>query len=421
MLQWSEAHPYNAIHVVRIPGDLEMMRLRRCLDTVVEHCGLSRLTLDRARSAFQYEGGPADCEMQILGGGDRAWPALVGETERQLNLPFPSANQFHPFRWLAVRAEGCFYLGLVYYHPVADAESIAFLLRDVANVYLGKSEAGALPALNLYPDSRTHLCRRHPLLVVRKLLAMVAQFRNLRQSRRVGHHDVENLANGFALFSLSPAELQSLVAAAKSWEVTVNDLLMALLLKALAPVAASRTRSPKRRKLSLGCIVNLRQDLGWESRRTFGLFLGSFIVTLEVPTEIALRALAREICSQTRLIKRQRLYLGTTLELGIARLALKCLSPQRRRKFYAKNYPLWGGITNMNLNSLWRADDHAVPADYFRGVSTGPVTPLVLSVTTIADRMNFGLSYRTALFSRTEIEGLQRCFLAQLTGVGKDA
>ena len=58
-------------------------------------------------------------------------------------------------------------------------------------------------------------------------------------------------------------------------------------------------------------------------------------------------------------------------------------SPERRKKFYQKNYPLWGGITNMNLNSLWTSGQKRVPLDYFRAVSTGPATPLVLSVTTV--------------------------------------
>ena len=41
----------------------------------------------------------------------------------------------------------------------------------------------------------------------------------------------------------------------------------------------------------MGCIVNLRKDLGVDSRRTFGLFLGSFMVTHEVPEGMSLREL----------------------------------------------------------------------------------------------------------------------------------
>jgi hypothetical protein len=248
------------------------------------------------------------------------------------------------------------------------------------------------------------------MVIARKLLALPAQVRNLRESHRAPGGDADNMGNGLACFTVAPDDLRSLVAAAKSWGVTVNDLFVALLMKSLSPCAAGRVQARKRRKISVGCIVNLRQDLGADSRRAFGLFLGSFTVTHEVPAGISLRELAGDIRQQTFPIKRHRLYLGTPLELGFARFVLRFFSPGRRRRFYAKYHPLWGGITNMNLNRLWEQSGRSAPMDYFRGVSTGPVTPLVLSVTTVGDRANLGLSYRTAVFSRTDIETLRDRF-----------
>ncbi len=173
--------------------------------------------------------------------------------------------------------------------------------------------------------------------------------------------------------------------------------------------------------MSVGCIVNLRKDLGLDSRRTFGLFLGSFTVTHEVPDGIRLRRLAEEIRRQTAAIKRHRLYLGTPLDLAFARLALRFFSPERQRRFYAKYYPLWGGISNMNLNPLWEQSGRNAPLSYYRGVSTGPVTPLVLSTTTFGDRVTLGLSYRTAVFSRDDVEALQGRFREFLEGTKPEA
>jgi hypothetical protein len=86
-------------------------------------------------------------------------------------------------------------------------------------------------------------------------------------------------------------------------------------------------------------------------------------------------------------------------------------SKDRRKKFYQKNYPLWGGITNMNLNAIWEQPDEDRPIDYFRAVSTGPVTPLVLSVTTVRDTVNIGLTYRSTVFSEIQIADIQTYFL----------
>ena len=80
-------------------------------------------------------------------------------------------------------------------------------------------------------------------------------------------------------------------------------------------------------------------------------------------------------------------------------------------KAYRKNYPLWGGITNLNLNSVWECPPGEKPPDYFRAVSTGPATPLVLSVTTVGDRVNLAITYRTSFFSGPGIEQVKTAFL----------
>jgi hypothetical protein len=420
MVRWSELHPYSAVHVAQVRGPLEATRLRHCIHTILEKRGLTRLRLDCERFAFQYLGGPADCEISILAGEEGPWSALVAEMERQLNVRFDPARPFSPFRFLLAPAGGSFFLALVYFHPVADAESVVGLMRDLVSSYAEEGTLDLGDSLELYPDSRAHLLWRHPGVVARKLLALPAEIRRMRQSRRVHYRDADNLANGLTCFSLAPEELHSLVAAARSWEVTVNDLLLALLLKSLSPCAVTRVQARKRRKISVGCIVNVRKDQGLDRRRRFGLFLGSFTVTHAVPEGISLQDLARSVRAQTSAVKRHRLYLGTPLALGFARFMLTFFSTRQRRRFYAKHYPLWGGVTNMNLNGLWEPKPGGALLDYFRGVSTGPVTPLVLSVTTVGDRMNVGLSYRTTVFSKPEIESLQGRFREHLATTRND-
>jgi len=244
-------------------------------------------------------------------------------------------------------------------------------------------------------------------------MGLPGQVRNLRNSYRV-RYNAEEMANGFALFSLASEALRSLVVASKSWGVTVNDILLALLMKSLDSCTSGRKQARRRRKLSVGCIVNARKDLGVDSERVFGLFLGSFTVTHEVPEGIALRQLAEAIRDQTSRVKRHKLYLASPLELGFGRFMLKFFSPRKRRTFYAKYYPLWGGITNMNLNSLWDQKSATAPLDYFRGVSTGPITPLVLSVSTVGQRLNLGVCYRTAVFRSEDIERFESRLREQL-------
>jgi len=78
---------------------------------------------------------------------------------------------------------------------------------------------------------------------------------------------------------------------------------------------------------------------------------------------------------------------------------------RRRKKLYQKHYPLWGGLTNMNLNVLWPQPEESPPVDYFRAVSTGPVTPLVVSITSIGQVANVGLTYRSTVFGPPRSSG----------------
>ncbi len=416
MVQWNQLHPYNAIHVAEVPGLLDPARLRTRINTVVQRRGMARVALDGGRFAYlpdDGKGGIADCEMITLAGGADPRRALVAEMERQLNLPFPTGRPFSPFRFLLVPAGESFYLGLVFYHVVADAESVVGLLWEIVSAYLDEFAAADAKVPELYPDGRSRLLGPHVGVLFRKLVTLPAQFRQLGQSHRPSVCGSDPQDNGFALFTLEPPEWRVVLAAARAWKVTVNDLFMAALLKALSPCAEDRAQAPKRRKLSLGCIVNARRDLGFEGRPNFGVFLGSFTVTHAVPDGVGLRELAGDIQEQTAAIKRRKLYLAMPLELALARFVGRFFSADRRRKLYAKYYPLWGGITNMNLNSLWPAGGNA-PLDHWRGVSTGPITPLVLSVTTAGERVNMGVSYRTSVFSREDIGQLQARFLRQL-------
>lgn len=70
----------------------------------------------------------------------------------------------------------------------------------------------------------------------------------------------------------------------------------------------------------------------------------------------------------------------------------------------------------MNLNALWPQPADGMAVDYFRAVSTGPATPLVLSATTIGSAINLGLSFRRTVFSPANIQQIQQELLEIVTG-----
>ena len=414
MLQWNELHPYNAVHVVRIPQALDLGRLKRAITATLEGNGLTGLALDPSAGAYEYHGGPASAEIKLIGTDAPSAPGFAEEIERHLNTPFAQVGRFSPFRFIVVSEEHSFSLGLVYFHAAADAESILFLLKDMVDAYRGTGSPGRVNPVERYPARRDNLLRYYPGVLARKLAALPASIRSMRSTRRPHYRDPEDLSNKFTFFSLGSQTLSGMIQAARSLNVTLNDLFLALLMKATSSLAPDRGGAGRRRNLSLGCIVNTRRDLGVDGRRIFGLFLASFVVHHEVPAKNGLADLARDIGRQTLAIKQRRLYLGSVLELTFGRLMMALFSERRRRKLYQKHYPLWGGLTNMNLNTLWPQPEGSRSVDYFRAVSTGPVTPLVASITTIGPVANIGLTYRPTVFGAPDIERIKAAFLDPL-------
>jgi hypothetical protein len=419
MLQWNDLHPYNAVHIVRIPGVLDSERLKRVITTTLERAGLTGLALDRRAGTYHYFGGPASVEIKFIE-ADAAPSAGFGEEmERQLNTPFAQAERFNPFRFFVVSEKESFSVGLAYFHPIADAESIVFLLKRMVDACRGESDLHFANPLERYPAPRDNLLRHFPGVLASKLASLPASVKNMRRVCRPPHQDAEDLSNKFTFLSVGPQALSGIIRAAKSLNVTFNDLFLALMMKAVSVLAPDHRRVGRRRNLALGCIVNIRKDLGLDERQVFGLFLGSFAVYHAAPAGINLAGLARDIGRQTLELKRRRLYLGAPLELSFGRLMMFLFSGRRRRELYQKHYPLWGGLTSMNLNALWPQPEGARPVDYFRAVSTGPATPLVVSITTVGEVANISLTYRSTVFAAPEIERIKACFLDPLESLAR--
>ncbi|HYV26013.1 MAG TPA: hypothetical protein VFA77_00635 [Candidatus Eisenbacteria bacterium] len=410
MLQWNDLHPYNAVHVVRIGEPLDLGRLKRIIAARVEREGFGSLFINRGGGRFQYEKTPASPELRVLSSGAESSSGFADEIERQLNTPFNSREPFSPFRFFVAPEMESFSLGLVYFHPVADAECILILLKRIVDDYGGSAGQEDSLGFDRYPK-RADIAFRGPTLLLKKLADAFSLLRGMRRAYRPHYRDSANFDSKFDFFTVNPETLQSMSKAAKSWSITLNDFFLALMMKAVSALAPNRSRTARRKEIALGCIVNTRKDLGMAGQKIFGLFLGSFVVHHEAPEGIDLADLARDIGQQTRKVKQQQLYLGSGLELALGRIMTSFFPAERRKKLYAKQYPLWGGISNMDLNPLWPQKDQAAPLDYFRAVSTGPVTPLVLSITTFGRVANVGMTYRSTAFSQEQIRRVKGCFL----------
>ena len=54
MLRWRDLHPYNPVHVARVPAALEPERLRACVAQRLEALGVTGVWVDRVRWRLRY-------------------------------------------------------------------------------------------------------------------------------------------------------------------------------------------------------------------------------------------------------------------------------------------------------------------------------------------------------------------------------
>ncbi|MFO1323903.1 MAG: hypothetical protein U1F15_07540 [Burkholderiales bacterium] len=403
MLRWREFHPYNAVHVAELPGALDADRLQRAICAHLSELGVARLSLDAPRRRYEYAGGEATYALPILDGGADPLPVIEREMERQLNAAFAPSGPFEAFRFFAVTAPGSFHVGVAYDHFVAGGDSIVALLEGIAARYDGYARTD-VPPPDLYPPTYARLFRRNALaFYVGQYLLPGMLFRARRAFRPLYRYG-EGWDNAFTSFELAPDLYAAVMRNAKAWGVTFNDLLTAMLLMALAPEVPERLTARRRREIAIACVINLRGEIAPSTERSFGQFLSSFMVSHPVPAGTTLEALARDVHAQTRRVKRRKLYLQTLFLIACGGFVWPFMTTAQRRQMYAKNYPVWAGVSTLNVEAMWRsAPGGARVLHYLRAISTGPFSPIVLAPASVGECLHVGVSYRTAAFRPDDI------------------
>lgn len=406
MLRWRELHPYCAAHVIAVPASLDDARLREVIAGVLEDCGLTGFRLDARGKRIAFDGGAASVTLSRIDGDAPAFDRAATEIASSLNRPFPAAGAFDPFRFFAVPDAGGFLLGIVYDHIVAGGDSIAVLLTDLAARYAAPRRAD-VPLAPLALPTRT--CRalflRHPWALVRALVALPGLVRLWRSTVRPRIADAADGHNGFVHFGVDAAVHARLRERARALGVTSNDLLLAAVLQAVAPLAGARDPRRRRHAVAVASIVNLRAEMAPPAAELFGQFLSSFRVVHPLPPGTPLDALARDVGVQTRRTREGRLHFITLLAMALAGALWRFASLSRRQRLYLKYHPVLAGFSPLNVDALRR---HGSPAPYLRGSATGPMSPLVVSPCTSAGALRVGITYRTTAVSDEAAQGVAR-------------
>ncbi|MEP6942496.1 MAG: hypothetical protein ABI981_06150 [Betaproteobacteria bacterium] len=409
MLRWRALYPYNAVHVVRLAGAPDVAGLRATLAAHLASLGLTGLELDPRRQAFEWTGGEPSVELREVETAGDARAALSAEIERELNRAFPERGRVDPFRFFVIDLGSAFELGLAYDHYVAGGDSIVRLMRGiVARLEPSARDvtsAGAAP-LRRYGPSYALLLGRQVLPIIRGLPALARMAASCRRAIRMRFASPQDGYNAFLLERVDADDRARLEGRAHEWGVTTHDLLLAIILKSVSPLARPSDETARRNEIAIAAIVNIRADLGAGAKNALAPCLASFRVGHRVPRDMGMRELAVSVHAQTDVIKRSKRYLQTLVALGLTGFEWAFMSVPQRQRFFPKHFPVSAGSTPLNVDVLWRDGGATPPLDYVRGVSTGPLAPMVIAFTMVGGAINIGISFRTTVFVRPAIEGV---------------
>ncbi len=405
MLRWRALHPYNPVHVVRVPAALELPRLREIIAARLQAAGLSGLVLDERAGRIAWRGGTPTPVLEPVPPLPTPQQALVTAIERAFNQPFDPGDE--PFRFFVIDVGSAFQLALAYDHYVAGGDAIAQLLTDIALAYLGAADTAHAERRTGNAHTYRHLLVQHPGWAWLALRALPRIAAGGRQVSRVPQGQLADPYNGFAALCLTPEQTRAMLEKVRAWGVTFNDLLLATMLLLLSPRAAARRQHPRRNQLAVASIINIRRDFDAPATTWPAPCLAGLRVQHAVPEGIGLQQLARDVHAQTKVMKRDHSYLQSLLGLGLSAMVWRWLAPRHRQAWFCKHYPIWAGVTTLNVNPQWQASGAATARlDYLRAVPTGPLSPLVLAVTTAHDRLHLGIAYRRGAYSAAEVDAL---------------
>jgi hypothetical protein len=415
---WEEAHPYNAAQILHVAGKPDIQKLTDAWNETLAASGLGVAHV--AGKRFRYEKAPRQ-ELLIVD-PQKGLDAFITE---QMNLPFGDApirrdTPFAeiPFRPFVMVQGDTHYMGAIYQHWVADSISLRMLLRgwfcrlhDPANVVAQELHVPTGGLWRYFGPKRTGWSFTRGAVA---LLRSTAQFKS---ARRLETDPAEQRVE-CSLHRLPDGMIDILLAVARAKKSSLNDLFTAALAKACDQHGPEPRKSP--RDLALGSIVDLRPASSENLDNTFSLFLGftSVIVTandLQNPDQ-----LLASITQQNNLQKNRRAPHASMLRMAVGYTQGRWLSQKRLAAFYRNYMPLFGGISNVNMNRSWPSKYHPEPLlDYIRVAPTGPMVPVVIAVTTLGNRFTFVLTRRASVVDADRGKLLVQTFLDELTAHAK--
>lgn len=401
MLQFSSSAPYNAVHFIKISQAINISKLEESIQNNLLELGLGTPSFSNKVVNFYSKKNKITLY--------KCQSSIIDHAQLQLNQPFDKNDI--PIRFYLINSSNEFYLSLTYNHWLADAYSIYKLIIQIIS---DRSQTYFTPLQLSIANNKNNF--KYVLKYWHLCTSLAKSLYTFASAHRSHQKDLTASCFYVAIHAFPKPTLDLLKILSKKHQVTINDIFIA----ALARVFLNKTNlssidvkrkffKPKRNKIIISVITNIRELGKYKLENIFNVFLGYFNLAFNATENITNETLLRQVNKKTLTAKKSQQALKNTLLFKIQSWYYK--RSKNKYRLFHKNTPITVGISNMNLKP---EQSSVITGEYIRFSPSGAICPVVFNFTTFNKVLILTITSTDHRFSKLELDDLKYIFIEKL-------
>lgn len=420
MLYWNDVWPFQVVDVVEVRGEVEADTLRAAAAAELERMGAAGPVLNRGRTECTFRGGAANVEVRVVS----AEPGVSHSVQLQRHVMAELARRFTIETDELIRlwiippadgsANGSATVGMTWQHWFADGLTAADLLRRILRRVLDPQASEGLALFDLASPEKSPF-EDCTLSLYMKAAVDVIRVMTTSATVDVDEPAFDGTLSAAPTLVAQPADcLAKLRRLSKAWNVTINDLVVTALTRALQETSAELP-GDRALRTRIGNIVDLRPygDISLSTKA--GQFLALMLLDTSSSPAETWRERAAVIHYRSQYLKDSQLFTST---LGAFRFGRRILAVTPKRLLpaaIAMSMRMSAVITNLRLPPTWSeaAWTHRTHG-YRRFLPPNLCSSIVLGLTTKADELTMTFTIRDGVTCERTLPAAFERALAEL-------
>lgn len=405
MLRWNSVHPYNVVDLVEVLRPVTEGQMRAAAEVVLGELGLGVPFPDNREKSAVFLGSPDGIEVSArpLGTGEKT--ALESFLSEELNRPF-DVGRDAALRLTCLQGASQRFVAMTYQHWVMDGTAAARVFRRILAEALGlPREHGSRTELETPSCDRSFAHRRQGIPGLAQKLEGLRGLLTRTRATAPWQSVSPECRSDVRMLTIPQDSLDRLRRMARQNGCTVNDCLLATIIRAIGCALPEHKRHAWRRNIAICNIADLRRlnpELGQKS----GVYVGFFGTHLgALPREDA--PLIDLIRRQTSRAKRLCMPLASLATFRAIPRLWPLLPAETLSGFLRTFFRYSAGLSNLRLGPEW--DDPTwsrVVRGYTRACPLGMMLPLIFGVTTQGSEMTVTVTWARGGYSPEQIDNI---------------